>query len=386
MIIGFDGKRAIENNTGLGNYSRLLVEVLADKYPENKYLLYAPRLKENTRLLRLMEHRNVDIVTPDSSLGRGFGSAWRSKGVTRQLIHDQVDLYHGLSGELPVNIGELDAPSVLTIHDVIFRRFPECYNPVDRKIYDYKFDKSAHKATRIIAISERTKKDIMEFYGIPEEKIDVIYQGCHSQFHRIPSREEISAVKRKYGLDNPYVITVGTVETRKNQAMAVKGIRGLPDELDLVIVGRRTSYAKTLDRYISTYSIESRVKFIEHADFADLPALYAGAFCSSYTSRYEGFGIPVIESLSVGTPVIVATGSCLEEAAGPSAPAVDPDDVEEWINTLKEMVNYPASREKIAREGKEYVRRFNDETMGARTMATYLKAIEDHKNGLQAAR
>lgn len=311
-------------------------------------------------------------------MGRAFGSVWRSKGITGCLVEDHVGLYHGLSGELPINIRDFNNPTVLTIHDVIFRRFPECYNPIDRKIYDYKFNRSAQEATRIIAISEQTKRDIMEFYDIPEEKIDVIYQGCHAQFHRVPSEKEIEIVKKKYGLDNPYIITVGTVETRKNQAMAVRGIRGLPDELDLVIVGRRTPYAKTLDKYISTYSIESRVKFIEHADFADLPALYAGAFCSSYTSRYEGFGIPVIESLSVGTPVVVATGSCLEEAAGPSSPAVDPDDVEEWINTLKEMINYPASRDKIAREGMKYVRRFNDEDMATRTMATYMKAIEEY--------
>lgn len=379
MIIGFDGKRAIENNTGLGNYSRLLVEVLAKKHPDNKYLLYAPRLKENPRLRRLLELTNIDIMTPSSAWYRSFGSAWRSAGVTSCLSRDGVDLYHGLSGELPFNIAKLAKPSVVTVHDVIFRRFPECYKTIDRKIYDFKFRKAVNDATRVIAISQRTKEDIMEFYGAPEEKIDVVYQGCHASFHRIPSKDEIAAAKKKYKLDNPYIITVGTVETRKNQALAVRGLRGLPDELDLVIVGRRTPYAKTLDQYISTYGIESRVKFIENAGFADLPALYAGAFCSSYVSRYEGFGIPVIESLSVGTPVVVATGSCLEEAAGPSAPAVDPFDVEEWVSTIREMVDYPDTRAKLAREGMEYVKRFNDDDMAENTMRTYLKAIAQHE-------
>lgn len=379
MIIGFDGKRAIENNTGLGNYSRLMVEVLADKFPENSYLLYAPRLKSNPRMKPLLEHSNVKMVYPTAGISRLSGSLWRSKGITPLLNKDAVDIYHGLSGELPMNIGEFHGPTVLTIHDVIFRRFPECYHAIDRKIYDYKFCRSANDATRVIAISKRTKADIMEFYGIPEDKIDVIYQGCHSQFHRTPSAEEIETVKAKYDITRPYIITVGTVETRKNQVMAVRGLRGLPDELDLVIVGRRTPYAKTLDHYISHYSIESRVKFLENVPFADLPALYAGAFCSSYTSRYEGFGIPVIESLSVGTPVIVASGSCLEEAGGPDTPAVDPDDIEEWLNIIKDFINYPSTREKIARQGREYVKRFNDDAMASQTMETYLKAIDQYR-------
>lgn len=373
MRIGYDGKRAIENMTGLGNYSRLLLEVLSERFPDNEYTLYAPRLKHNPRMLSLLERENVNIYRPQ----RG-GSAWRSYGVTSQLIVDNIELYHGLSGELPMNIDQFDGAKVVTVHDLIFRRFPSCYKLIDRKIYDYKFRRSCLAADRIIAISERTKLDIMEYYGIPEGKIDVVYQGCHEQFHRTPSAEEVEAVKKKYGIDRPYIITVGTVETRKNQQMAVRGIRGVHAEMGLVIVGRRTDYAKTLDEYIRTFHIENRVKFLENVEFKDLPALYAGAFCSSYTSRYEGFGIPVIESLGVGTPVIVATGSCLEEAGGPATPAVSPDDVEQWIYTIREMVNFPEVRDNLVAEGRAYIERFSDEAMADGTMATYLRALKNN--------
>ena len=169
MIIGFDGKRAVQNNTGLGNYSRLLVEVLATRFPEHLYALYAPKLRPNPRLKPLMELDNVELHTPDTASGRTFGALWRSRGITSALKEDKVSLYHGLSGELPMNIAGSGIPSVVTIHDLIFRRFPECYSAVDRRIYDYKFRHAAERADRIIAISECTRRAIMEFYNIPAE-------------------------------------------------------------------------------------------------------------------------------------------------------------------------------------------------------------------------
>lgn len=379
MKIAYDGKRAVMNNTGLGNYSRLLVDVLATRFPENRYLLYTPELRKNTRLDEVLRNENVKVITPDEIASKMLSGLWRVSGITGQLKRDAVDLMHGLSGELPLTIKGSGIPSVVTMHDVIFRRYPEYYSDIDRRIYDYKFCKAVHNATRVIAISESTKRDIVSDYGVEPAKVDVVYQGCSSIFKATPSKDEIHAVWEKYGITRPYIISVGTIEQRKNQIMAVRGMRGLPDELDLVLVGRRTDYAKTLDQYIRTYAMGNRVKFIENARFTDLPALYAGAFCSSYTSRYEGFGIPVIESLNVETPVIVATGSCLEEAGGPSTPAVDPDDVEGWINVIKEMINFPGVRAQIAREGKEYVTRFNDESMADGTMKVYMKALNEER-------
>lgn len=380
MIFGYDGKRAVLNNTGLGNYSRLLVEVMSRFYPDNSYRLYTPEVKPNPRLEEVLEHDNVSLVTPDEKYITRWKPFWRSLNMASQMVDEGVGLIHGLSGELPVNVASAGVPSVVTIHDVIFRYYPECYPLVDRKIYDYKFRKSVHAATRVLAISECTARDVEKFYGVDPDKIDVVYQGCHAQFRRDVSADEIAQVRRKYGIERPYIICVGTVEARKNQMMAVRGLRGLPDEFDLVIVGRRTpSYARTIDSYLNTYNTTDRIKFIDYADFADLPALYAGAFCSSYTSLYEGFGIPVIESLSVGTPVIVASGSCLEEAAGPSAPVVSPGDIGEWISLVKELFNYPEARRRIAAEGRQYVSRFSDEAMARGTMECYRKAIEDYE-------
>lgn len=379
MNIGFDGKRAVYNNTGLGNYSRLLVDVMSRYYPDNTYTLYTPGLKPNPRLSEVLSRRNVALRTPDARFGSRWKSLWRMRGMGRQMVAEGMELIHGLSGELPVCVGELGVPSVVTVHDVIFRRFPQFYTLIDRKIYDRKFNMAVHAATRVIAISEATARDIVEFYGVDPSKIDVVYQGCHQQFCREVPHDEIEAVKAKYAIERPYVITVGTVESRKNQMMAVRGLRGLPDEFDLVIVGRRTPYARAIDSYIDTYYSSPRVRFLEGVPFGDLPALYAGALFSSYTSRCEGFGLPVVESLAVGTPVIVASGSCLEEAAGPSMPVVDPDDINEWVSVGKELYNFPEVRSRLARQGREYVRRFNDQAMADGTMASYQKAIQQYE-------
>lgn len=379
MNIGFDGKRAVYNNTGLGNYSRLLVDVMSRYYPDNLYTLYTPGVVPNPRLEELLSRPNVALRTPDDHFDSRWKPLWRIRGMGRQMAHEGMGLIHGLSGELPMCVGELGVPSVVTVHDVIFRRFPQFYPLVDRKIYDRKFRLAVQNATRVIAISEATANDIVEFYGIDPDKIDVVYQGCHRQFSREIDPREIEAVKAKYGIDRPYIITVGTVESRKNQMMAVRGLRGLPDEFDLVIVGRRTSYAKEIDNYIEAYYTSPRIKFLEGVEFSELPALYAGALFSSYTSRCEGFGLPVVESLAAGTPVIVASGTCLEEAAGPAMPVVDPDDINEWISVGKELYNFPEARRRLAAEGRAYVKRFNDRAMADGTMAAYQKAIEEYE-------
>lgn len=375
MKIGYDAKRAVNNNTGLGNYSRLVIDTIASS-GDDSLLLYAPRLRNNPRLMPLLERENVSLCLPDTPSGRRFPSLWRSRGITGQLLRDEIDLYHGLSNELPLNIISSGIPSVVTIHDVIFRHFPRCYRLIDRKIYDYKFRKATQHATRVIAISECTRRDIVEFYNIDPVKIDIVYQGCDPQFARPVDPLRADGVMHKYGITRPYIVGVGTVEERKNQLLTVKVLRGLPDDIIAVIVGRRTAYAKEIDSYIDRHGLRDRVIFIENADFADFPALYASALFSSYPSRYEGFGIPVIESLSVGTPVIIASGSCLEEAAGSEAPVVNPDDVDAYIAAARHIIDDSGYRRNLVDAGRRHITRFSQQNFADGLRDSYRKALD----------
>lgn len=373
LKIAFDAKRAVCNNTGLGNYSRLVIDVLSRGYSDNEYLLYTPVDRHNERLAPLLDRHNVSLVLPDSWVGSKFTSLWRVRGISRQLKRQEIDLFHGLSNELPLTIAQSGIPSVVTIHDLIFRHHPECYKPIDRKIYDYKFRRAAENATRVIAISQCTRRDIIDFYGVSPDKIDVVYQGCHPIFKTAVTAETCDAVAKKYQLPKRYILSVGTVETRKNQLLAVKAMRGLPDDVMLVIVGRRTGYAREIDEYIASHGLSRRVRFLEGVPLQDLPSLYNMAVFSSYTSRFEGFGLPVIESLSSGTPVLAATGSCLEEAGGGGAVYVNPDDAEQYIHEAMRLIDDETLRARMKQDGRLHIENFSDENFARGIVDVYNK-------------
>lgn len=235
LIIGYDGKRAVANNTGLGNYSRYVIDTLSIGFPRNTYRLYSPVIRDNTRLAPLLARGNVELVGPSTAFGRSFGSLWRTATVARQLSGDDISVYHGLSNELPLNIARASFPAVVTIHDLIYRRVPEDYKPLDRVLYDFKYSRSARNATRVIAISRRTRDDLVEDYQIDPARIDVIHQGCDPRFGLPVSYEDRQRVRETYHLPRRYFISVGTVRRRKNQMLAVRALERI--SLPMVIVG-----------------------------------------------------------------------------------------------------------------------------------------------------
>ena len=147
MRIGFDAKRAFLNNTGLGNYSRDTIRVLSNYFPDNKYFLYTPKAKENSRLSFLNSNSNTFVRTPKSLLNRALKSYWRSKSIVKDLFTNKIDIYHGLSHELPIGIEKTNIKTVVTIHDLIFIRYPHLFKAIDRRIYYKKF-KSKKKTSK----------------------------------------------------------------------------------------------------------------------------------------------------------------------------------------------------------------------------------------------
>ncbi len=375
MKIAYDGKRAVQNNTGLGNYSRYVVEILAKYFPENEYHLFAPKRKDNVRLQTLRQLPNVFFHYPKGLLHRWFSSIWRVWNVRADVQELAPSLFHGLSGEIPFGIKSADNKIVVTIHDLIFLRYPGYYKPWDRWIYTQKFRYACHKADKIIAISECTKRDIIRYFGIDSQKIEVVYQGCHPNFSDAVSADKRKEVQARYRLPERFLLYVGTIEPRKNLKLIVQAMKYLPADVKLVAVGKCTPYQAEVEALMAQHNLQKRIQLLNNVPFDDLPALYAMADIFVYPSYFEGFGIPIIEALSAGTPVIAATGSCLEEAGGEHSVYVNPDDAEQLAAEIDRLWSNSHLTQTMREKGKIYVQRFSDEAIARQLMHVYNNLI-----------
>ena len=368
--IGFDAKRVYHNRTGLGNYSRDLVSLLSKFYPENNYFLFNPKPK---KIDRLDDQENIIEILPASHFWKRFSSFWRLGPVVTQLLANKIEIFHGLSGEIPKGLPFTDIKTVVTIHDLIFMRYPKLYTYTDRKIHYRKFLHAVDKADQVIAISEQTKRDIVEFLNVKPSKIKVIYQGCHKLFKAEQSKEFKEEVRNKYNLPENYLLNVGTIETRKNLLLAVKAIRKI--DTVLVVVGSDTPYADEVRKYITAKNMEHKVIFLKNIGLKELVALYQMATIFVYPSIFEGFGIPIIEALYSKTPVITSTGSCFSEAGGPDSIYIPPYDHKKLRKTITEVLSNKELQNKMIANGYQFVQKFNDKQIAENMMKVYKELL-----------
>ena len=370
--IGYDAKRIVRNGTGLGSYGRTLVNDLAPLMPDTTLRLYAPDARRDDLRCQVQPRENVRFCYPRHLRFRLQRDWWRMKGVVKDLRRDGVELYHGLSGELPEGLSAAGIPGVVTVHDLIFLRHPEFYPAIDAFFYKLKFRKMLREATRIIAISACTKRDILYYGDFPEDRIDLVYQSCSTRFSQPVSPSLLVEARRKYRLPQRYVLNVGTVELRKNILLGIRAMAKLPADLHLVIVGRQTKYQKQLDAEIRKLGLGNRIHFLQGVPNTLLPAVYRQAEAFIYPSRYEGFGVPVIEAIQSGLPVVAATGSCLEEAGGPDSLYVDPDDAD---GAAAAVLSAMENRTGMVERSRHYVRRFENQDVASQVLDVYGKAF-----------
>ena len=372
MQIGFDAKRLFNNYTGLGNYSRTTLDILCRYVPEHAYLLFTPRVQHNAVTERfLVPGAATEVVVPT---GLVKGSLWRTVGMGRSLSEHHVDLYHGLSNELPTGLRRRGIRSVVTIHDVAFRTFTDMYNWHDRQIYDLKWRYACTHADHIVAISESTKRDILRFYEVDESKVHVIYQPVQPLYYEPPIAEGRQLAESAVpDLPQHYMLYVGSINSRKNLLGIVKAMELLPSDLQLplVVVGDGGDYRRQVERYIAAHNLQHLFLFPKSIrDNQTLKALYQCATLFVYPSFYEGFGLPVVEALLTGCPVVTSNVSSLPEAGGPFAGQADPNDPASIAHHMQLLLAAgDERRQEVIDGGRGYARRLFDPATLARQLA-----------------
>lgn len=351
------------NFTGLGNHSRTTIDILTAEFPEHEYYLYTPKMRLNDVTRPYLHKEGCHTIQPQGLLK---GSVWRTYGLAKELKRDGVEVFHGLSNEMPSGLFHSDIGTVVTIHDVAFRTFKDMYHWHDRMIYNVKWRYACEHADRIIAISECTKQDIMRFYNVPEHKISVVYQPVNERYYSplpaspcrggdaIRSACNSSSIEGNKG-HVPYMLYVGSVNSRKNLLGAVKALEMMPKDmqLPLVVVGKGGEYMQEVKSYVAAHGMERLVDWRSGVDDEQLCELYRGAELFIYPSFYEGFGLPVVEAQLCGCPVVTSKVSSLPEAGGPFAQLVNPHSVEDISEKMMRVLSDSELRQQMVKGGHE---------------------------------
>lgn len=297
----------------------------------------------------------------------------KTAAATHASTQSPFQLYHATEHLLP----RLPMPTVLTVHDLIFERFPQHHTLTNRLFLKVGMPLFVKAATSIIAVSQQTKRDLVEFYRTPAEKIHVIYEGIDDHFQPAAAAE-VARVKTTYSPERPYLLMVGTLEPRKNHATALRALLRLKQQgfaHRLLIVGGHGWLFEPIRKLVDELGLGNDVTFTGYIPQADLPPLYTGADCVLLPSLYEGFGFPVLEAMACGAPVVCSNVSSLPEVAGNAALLVAPQDDAALAAALQRVITEPGLAENLRSQGKAQAARFTWDQCAKQTVGLYRATI-----------
>ncbi len=376
MHIGFDAKRFFHNATGLGNYARNTVRGLAETFPGHRYVLYTPRVGARFRTSVTYPAITVQEACP---VGRALPALWRSLGIPRAAGKDGLDIYHGLSHELPLTRFAPRTRTVVSMHDLLFLTHPRLYPWLDRQLYALKYRISCQRADLVLAISQKTAEDVREFFGISPERIRVVHQSCDPAFYAPRDNAEHARLRAAHDLPERYILFVGSLIARKGCRTLVSALAALPpaDRPALALVGTGPE-EKNIRDHARALGLERQVRFLGHVPGTDLPGLYQAATAFVYPFVGEGFGIPILEALFSQVPVITSTGSCFAEPGGDAALYTTPGDIEELAHALGRVLNDAELRAAMVARGLRHAEHFHITRTSERLMGVYTELCPGH--------
>lgn len=371
LTVGYDVTAAVRQGAGIGRYTRELLRGLARRDDPFYFRLYSAGGKE-LRPLPPLDGRFRMRPLPLSD--RTLNLVWHRMRVPLpvQLITGRIDLFHSPDFTLPPTLG---APSVLTVHDLAFLTVPGCAYPTLRQYLERVVPRSVRRADHIIAVSESTRTDIINYLGADPDRVTTILEGVEPQFQPVADQVRARMTIGRLGVDGPYILSVGTLEPRKNytrlfEAYAILRQRGLSHRL--VVAGKRGWLYEPALRRLRELGLTRWVSFVQPGDEA-LIALYGMADAFVYPSLYEGFGIPPLEALACGAPVACSNTSSLPEVVNGAALTFDPLDVEAMANSIERLLSDAGLRSQLQSEGLERARALTWDRTAEETVSVYRK-------------
>jgi glycosyltransferase involved in cell wall biosynthesis len=371
MLIGIDASRAaVRERTGTENYSLNLIRHLLALESGHRYRLYfnrSPAVELCGATVPLFP------MTADLELRvMPFPRLWTHLRLSWEMVRQPPDVLF-----VPAHVLPLVHPrsSVVTVHDLGYLYYPRAHRPLDRLYLDLSTRYNARAASRVIAVSQATKDDLVQHCGIEPDKITVVYSGCSETMRPVEDEATVGRVKARYGIQGDYVLYVGTLQPRKNlgrllEAYAMVRKRAEGDETPgLVIAGRKGWLYDQIFQQVERLGLEAEVIFPGYVPQDDLPALLSGARLFVFPSLYEGFGLPVLEAMACGTPVLCSNVSSLPEVAGNAALLIDPLDVESMAETMNRVLKDEGLRARLVERGLQQARQFSWDRCARETLA-----------------
>ena len=357
LPIAIDFSAAVTQGGGIGRYTRELVTALARLDTQNPYILFSAKPSSDFPPLPGANFRRVSTRLSTDWLARLWHRARLPLPI--ELWTGPIRLLHSPDFTLPPS--KRGVPTLLTVHDLSFVRTPETATPGLRAYLNAAVPRSVRRADLILADSEATRSDLIKVYQTPPDKIRVLYSGVERRFQPVHDEKTLAALRENYQLGSgPFVLSVGTIQPRKNYERLVEAFRRLDKpNIKLVIAGGKGWLADPLYRMVDQLGMKERVQFIGFVADDDLPALYSAAHVFAFPSLYEGFGLPALEAMACGTPVLTSNVSSLPEVVGEAALSVDPIDVDAISEGLFKLVEDSGLRKKLIQQGIERAKRFS---------------------------
>lgn len=353
--IYFDAKRAFYNNTGLGNYSRWLIEEYSKHYSEDQLYLLKPYGK-HSQYEEYFKQNNIHKINYSNLLGIP-----RVYSLLNKVPDDAV--FHGLSAEIPLR-RKFSQKLIVTIHDLIYITRPQDYSWIDRNIYKAKLKHAIENADVIICISEFTLKELNNHFKIDHNKIKIVYQNCNSIFYNRLSSEEKNNQLAKYKIKPPFWICVSSFNGRKNIRSIINAYSILPknERVPLLLIGNGSLKKDCID-LTEKHNLSDCIRFMNHIPSNELPAFYQSSLGLIYPSLLEGFGIPAVEAMASGVPIIGHKGSSVEEAAADAGLFVDCQTEKEIANAIMSIQSSNSLRQDLIEKGRSQLTRYNNKEL-----------------------